>query len=187
MFNGAFKEGEEQSVALEEIEGVVSVRGFQLLLQWLYLGRIIFDKEDPEDKISAIVELARFADMLGVSNMESPLAETIRTIILKGSEDLQWEYGSNANVHYINSQHIDAATRLPIGHKLRLIFAQAAVESFVNSNDFKFSDDVREKTDFAADILQELMSTLATYKHIQYTSEVTDPFSGKRITLRSRS
>jgi hypothetical protein len=32
MFNGAFKEGEEQSVVLKELEEVVSVRGFELFL-----------------------------------------------------------------------------------------------------------------------------------------------------------
>jgi hypothetical protein len=124
--------------------------------------------------------------MLDVSKMESPLAKYIRTIVLD-SYEFDWEDRSNANVCYINSQHIYAATCLPVGHKLRLIFAQAAMESFVNSNNFKFSDDVREIPEFAADVLQELRSTLATYKHTQYSNEFTDPFSGKRIGLRSRS
>jgi hypothetical protein len=44
------------------------------ILQWLYLGRIIFNNEDPENKISAVVELAG--------------SETIRTIMLKDLKEL---------------------------------------------------------------------------------------------------
>jgi hypothetical protein len=49
MFNRKFKEGQEQSAVLEEIEGVVSNQSFRLFLQWLYLGRVILGKESPTD------------------------------------------------------------------------------------------------------------------------------------------
>lgn len=181
-FNGAFKEGEEQSIVLKEIEGVVSSRSFELFLQWLYLGHIILGEENLEDKISAIVEFARFADMLGVTNLESELAEYIKTAVLSHSQ-MDWTSTADFNVRHINYQHIYGATRLPVGHKLRLIFAQAAIESFVNSNIFKFHDDVQNIPEFAADILRELRPTLATFIHTKRSIEFTDPLSGKTKAL----
>jgi hypothetical protein len=41
-FAGEFQEGVEQSANLTEEDGVVLIRSFQLLVQWLYLGRVIF-------------------------------------------------------------------------------------------------------------------------------------------------
>jgi hypothetical protein len=35
---GHFKEGAEQSTTLEEIDGVVSTRSFEMLMQWVCLG-----------------------------------------------------------------------------------------------------------------------------------------------------
>jgi hypothetical protein len=48
MLNGKFKEGQEQSVVLEEIKGVVLNQSFRLFLQWLYLGRVILGKKSPK-------------------------------------------------------------------------------------------------------------------------------------------
>jgi BTB/POZ domain len=36
-FEGNFQEGEEQSTNMTEIDGLVSIRSFELLVQWLYL------------------------------------------------------------------------------------------------------------------------------------------------------
>jgi hypothetical protein len=63
MFEGQFKEAGEKSAKLEEVPGVVTNRSFELLLQWLYLGRFILGKESPRDRITAMIELARLADM----------------------------------------------------------------------------------------------------------------------------
>jgi hypothetical protein len=49
MFQREFKEGEDQSTILAEIDGVVSTRSFELLIQWLYLGRVFFGELAPEE------------------------------------------------------------------------------------------------------------------------------------------
>jgi hypothetical protein len=67
---------------LTEIDGVVSERSFKLLVQWLYLGRVIFSASTPEDSVSATLEFVRFADMCGVTGMESQMAEHIKAIIV---------------------------------------------------------------------------------------------------------
>jgi len=38
MFEGPFKEGKEQSTILEEVDAVVTLRSFQMLVQWMCLG-----------------------------------------------------------------------------------------------------------------------------------------------------
>nr|KMM70338.1 hypothetical protein CPAG_06650 [Coccidioides posadasii RMSCC 3488] len=88
MFNGKFKEGQEQSAVLEEIEGVVSNRSFRLFLQWLYLGRVILGKESPTDWISVMIEFARLVDMLSINNVESQIIEHICATILDNVPDI---------------------------------------------------------------------------------------------------
>ncbi|KAF9885059.1 hypothetical protein FE257_000790 [Aspergillus nanangensis] len=85
MFDGNFKEGEAQSAVLEKVEGVVSNRSFELLLQWLYLGRITVGEEPPSEQISAMIEFARFADMLGIDGVEPQTVEHMRATILANS------------------------------------------------------------------------------------------------------
>jgi hypothetical protein len=82
MFEGRFQEGEQQSTTLEEIEGVVSVQSFEMIIQWLYLGRVSFGEFTPEDAIAATVELLRFADMCGITGMEHDMVDRIKTILL---------------------------------------------------------------------------------------------------------
>jgi hypothetical protein len=43
-FEGSFKEGEEQSTALEEDDGVVSTQSFQMLAQWVIIGRFVRER-----------------------------------------------------------------------------------------------------------------------------------------------
>ena len=68
-FEGAFMEGEEQSTTLEEIDGVVSTQSFQMLMQWVCLGRVVFGKSAPEQAITTAIEFARLTDMCGVTGM----------------------------------------------------------------------------------------------------------------------
>lgn len=110
-FEGSFKEGEEQSTALEEDDGVVSTQSFQMLAQWVILGRIEFGEFAPEEAISRAIEFARLADMCGVTGMESLIAEHIKAIILAYSgpsvDDrlINWR-ARDTNTHYLTSQDI---------------------------------------------------------------------------------
>lgn len=44
MFEGSFRESQEQMATLQEIEGVVSVQSVEALIQWLYRRTIKFDE-----------------------------------------------------------------------------------------------------------------------------------------------
>jgi hypothetical protein len=78
MFEGNFAEGEQQVATLKEMEGVVSVHSFEALIQWLYLRRLQFDCQGPENQISASIELARLADMCNITGIESQMVQYIK-------------------------------------------------------------------------------------------------------------
>jgi hypothetical protein len=78
MFNGDFKEGLEQAVDITEKEVEVSVASFEILLQWLHLGRINVPKLSYEETVTYILEFARTADIYGVSGMENTMAAEIK-------------------------------------------------------------------------------------------------------------
>ncbi|KAL2836691.1 hypothetical protein BJX68DRAFT_34389 [Aspergillus pseudodeflectus] len=181
MFNGKFKEGQEHSAVLEEIEGVVSNRSFRLFLQWLYLGRVILGKESPTDWISAMIEFARLADMLSISNVESQIIEHIRATILDNVPDV---YSRDRLVHHMTPEHVYAATRLPKGHSVRRLLAQATIDTFLHSDTFKFSEEIREEPEFAADVLQELKVSLKSVKPESYVCiHFKEPLSGKEVVF----
>jgi len=79
---GHFKEGAEQSTTLEEIDGIVSTRSFEILVQWVCLGRIVFGDELPAEAIALSIEFSRLADMCNITGAESLMAEHITDIIL---------------------------------------------------------------------------------------------------------
>lgn len=109
-----FKEREEQSVTMEEIVGVVSTKSFQLLVQWICLGRIVFEESVPKDDIATAIEFARLADMCGITGVESPIAEHIKpTIIANRNPDNLCYDNSKAqdtNTYSLTSQHIISAS-----------------------------------------------------------------------------
>ncbi|KAB8217300.1 hypothetical protein BDV33DRAFT_177475 [Aspergillus novoparasiticus] len=184
MFDGNFKEGEEQSAVLEEVEGVVSNRSFQLLLQWLYLGRVILGKESPAEWISAMIELARLADMLSIDNMESRITEYIRATILANPppNNSEWFRNPDTNVQHITPGHVNAASHLPKEHSVRMLLVKAAIDAYLHCDDFKFSEEIRNVPDFAADVLEELKVALQSVRFESYaTCYFMDPLSGKEL------
>lgn len=185
MFDGKFKEGEEQSIKLDELEEVVSNRSFQLLLQWLYLGRITLGEESPADGISALTKFARLADMVGFTNVESHIEKSIRMVILANPPpDGRCKARSEANIYHITPGHICAAACLPTGHAVRLLLSKAAVNTYLHSEDFKFSNEIREIPGVAADLLEELRKALKSTRFDVCMAYYKDPFSGEELSLR---
>ncbi|KAL3471172.1 hypothetical protein BJX99DRAFT_32439 [Aspergillus californicus] len=116
MFDGQFEEAQEQSTTLELISGVVSVRGFERFLQWLYSGGITFGNESLDDQISALIEFARLADMLGIDNMEPYLARLLKVIIQTNETSSTDAPG----IIFLTYKHVKEVRHLPRGHPLRL-------------------------------------------------------------------
>ncbi|KAL3486041.1 hypothetical protein BJX62DRAFT_242370 [Aspergillus germanicus] len=137
MFDGDFKESKENSAVLAEVEGVVSVRSFELFLQFVYTGHVKLGDEPPEDQISTLIEFARLTDMLGVANTGCQAATHIESIILKNLPHdssmftTRQEREPDENTRFISPSHIRDAACLPKGHEIRSLFAKAAVETVV--------------------------------------------------------
>ncbi|KAF1807963.1 hypothetical protein P152DRAFT_453274 [Eremomyces bilateralis CBS 781.70] len=165
-FEGNFQEGKEQSTTLKEEDGIVSIQSFELLVQWLYLGRVILGDSTPTDSITAIVEFVKIADMCGVTGMEGTMAEQIKTIILA---DPAHRYPLDSNTYCLNSNHIVSAAGLPDGHPVRKVLAAAVAGEFFRADNHKFSKEVKEVASFASDLLEAIRDTLKSHKIGSYS------------------
>jgi len=181
-FEGKFQEGKEQSTTLKEEDGVVSVRSFELLVQWLYLGRVVLGSSTPTDSISTVVEFVRIADMCGVTGMESIMAEQIKTIILANPAPMSTDLDSNT--YCLDSSHIVSAASLPEGHQVRRVLAVAVAGAFFREDHHKFSKEVKEVSGFASDLLEAIRDTLKSFKTHSSAVVITDPLTGKDRWLR---
>jgi hypothetical protein len=166
-FEGAFREGEDQSTTLAEIDGVVSTRSFELLVQWIYLGRVIFGELEPAEAITATIEFARIADMCAVTGMETLAAQRIKAIIIANPARIADEYFDELpgplecnNTYCLTSEHITSAADLPDGHPVRQTLATAAVKGYLLHDDHKFSKEMREVHNFSVDLLKAVKATL---------------------------
>ena len=163
---------------------MVSERSFKLLVQWLYLGRVIFSASTPEDSVSATLEFVRFADMCGVTGMESQMAEHIKAIIVANPAPENWEFqrhrDPDTNTFCLTSQHITSAALLPEGHPVRCILAAAAVEGYLRHEDgHKFLKETQDVPNFAADLLKAVRATLKTLTRATFE----DPITGESLRL----
>lgn len=180
MFNGEFLESQQQTATLEETEDIVSVRSLEALCQWLYQRAVRFGIEDPEEHISAAMELTRLADKYDIAGLKGTMAQYIKDI-LKDNPHPQtpdyWRHVDN-NTYYITRDHIASASLLPREHPVRRVLAAASVEGFLRSTKHKFSEETHAYPSFGADLLQEIRFVLHSGKgHRAGTFE--DPISGQ--------
>lgn len=178
-FEGEFREGEEQSITLTEMDGVVSVRGFELLVQWLYLGRVIFGKSTPKETITAAIEFVRFADMCGVTGMETLMAEHIKAIIIANPAPSSGK--SDTNTYCLTSRHIVSAASLPDGHPVRSLLAAAAVKRYLRDDNHKFLKEIQEVPNFYFDLLKAVKATLESLTTDYNCIIAKDPITGEGV------
>jgi hypothetical protein len=178
MFNGGFKEGKEDIAKLDELEGVVSVRNFELLIQCIYTGRVIIEKKTLAEEIEAIVEFARLADFCQVEGVEKLLAERLKALI-GPKTDLIRDRSPDNNTKYITSRAILWASFLPDDHAVRNILAAASFKGYLLSNEHKFQKETQSIHNFAVDLLKEVKLALGTLiGDSRYGVYCEDPISG---------
>ncbi|CAG8328027.1 unnamed protein product [Penicillium salamii] len=190
MFEGNFAEGEQQVATVEEVEGVVSVRSFEALIQWIYLRRTQFDSASPEDQISATIELVRLADMCNITGIESQMARYIKDVLIANPDprcDGFFLRHIDTNTYCLTRQHIIWASFLPPGHLVRRILAAASVEGYLRDENYKFLQETHEHPTFGADLLQEVRSTLSRIESAQRKTTFEDPISGMKLSINSGS
>jgi hypothetical protein len=185
MFDGGFKEGKEDIAKLDELEGTVSVRSFELLIQWIYTGRVIVETTILAEEIEAMVEFARLADFCQVEGMEKLAAERIKALIGTETDDLDlgWVRSPDNNTKSITSRAILWASFLPDDHAVRNMLAAASVQGYLRSNEHKFHKETRSIHNFAVDLLKEVKLTLGTLTGDRSVVYFEDPISGGSCSL----
>ncbi|CAG8947743.1 unnamed protein product [Penicillium salamii] len=156
MFNSEFLESQQQMATLEETDDDVSVRSLEALIQWLYHRTVSFGIEDPEEHISAAIELARLADKYNIIGLETIMAQCIRNIL-------------KHNPHPGNTN----------------VLAAASVEGFLRSKHHKFSEEVHAYPSFGVDLLLETRLVLYKVEESHRTATFEDPISGHKFELNS--
>jgi hypothetical protein len=159
-------------------------------VQWIYLRRIQFDCEGPEDQISAAIELVRLADMCNITGMESQMARYIKDVLVCNPDprcDGSFLRHIDTNTYCLTRQHIIWATFLPPGHLVSRILAAASVEGYLRDENYKFVQETHEYPTFGADLLQEVKSTLNRIESATRKTTFEDPISGKRVIIKSGS
>ncbi|TVY26289.1 hypothetical protein LHYA1_G005796 [Lachnellula hyalina] len=172
MFEGPFKEGKD----------------FEVLVQWICLGRVVFRECAPDIDITTAIEFARLADMCCITGIESMMAEHIKAVILTNPapEDRQYEgwRAPDTHAHCLTSEHIISAVALPEGHPVRAILAAATVEGYLGQRMYKFEKEASSVPEFAFDLLKALRTTTETIRGKPTTFE--DPISQERFKLMRR-
>ena len=178
----------QPTAILEKIEGIVSAQSLEALLQWLYLRIVRFDVEDPEDRVTAAIELARLADMCKVNGLEAQMARYIRkTLIANPNPESNhfWRH-ADTNTFCLTSQHISSASFLPPHHPVRRVLAAASVEGYLRDQNHKFAPETLQYPSFGADLLREVSIALDGLKSASKVA-FEDPVSGSRVELNSIS
>ncbi|KAJ5374086.1 hypothetical protein N7517_006092 [Penicillium concentricum] len=164
MFAGGFLEAKQETVKLEEMNGVISPRSLEALFQWLYLRFIKFDLDydSPEEHISAAVELARLADKYEITGIESQIAQYIKETIIANpqlEDDIDGSFVNN-NIFWLDDQDIISGILLHDGHPVRQILAAASVAGYLQTENHKFAELAQRYPKVAADLLHEVRLTL---------------------------
>lgn len=182
------------------MDGVVSVRAFEILAQWLCIGRVVFKeytsgkftpgkttlKESaPEESIAAVIEFSRLADMCGIIGIEAQAAAHIRDIIRTSPTPVSMSKSLEKNTRYITSAHIVSAAHLPRGHAVRRVLAMASVEGYLQLQHHKFSEEAQGVASFSADLLIAVRETIRSIRiHPSIYIEFEEPISEKALQLQ---
>lgn len=181
-FEGSFVESQEQMMTLNEEDGVISTQSFELLVQWMYTGQVVFGDLSPSESVAAALELLRIADFLGATGMEDRMAEHIKTLI--NGSSVPYDYDFDSNTYLIGSDLIASAVRLPHGHPVRKTLAAASVRGYLKGDGYRFAKEAKEIPGFSSDLLDAVRSALNTLRKGSFEVSVTDPISGQQIWLK---
>jgi hypothetical protein len=139
-------------MTLKKEEDIVSTQSFKLLVQWIYVGRVIFNELPPEEAVTTTIEFVRLADMCKVTGIESLMAERIKALIVsKPPLTKARKKKPDTNIYCLISKHIISGMLLPKGHPVQSILALAAVPGYLSCDDYLSK--ALEIPNFAVDLL----------------------------------
>jgi hypothetical protein len=165
MFEGEFIEGQTQTVDMEEIGGVVSPQTMPALLQWMYNRQFEFNTVEPEEQITAAIELSRLADMCDVQDLGEEMAKFIKEVLIENQDPYPDDNDyQDRNTYATTDEHINSAGYFPRHHAVRGILAAASVEGFFKDKVYKFAKQARNHPTFGIDLLEHVRKALYTLK-----------------------
>lgn len=169
------------------LEGVVSVQSFENL-EWLYTGHLRFplkSEKEKEQEVTALVELARLADMCHINGLELELAQGMTRILLGNEEMYQatLKLLPGLNTSSITKEHTISAMCLPEKHPVRDVLALASIEGYLRVDDFRLSEVFRECPIFAADLLERIRPVCASVTCEFSVTYFKDPLSGALLSI----
>lgn len=128
------------------MDGVVSTRSLEHLLEWVYMETLSFTSEKPSDLFSEALELLRISDMCDVHGIEKLLVDFVSGLLTKSST--------------VNStilpQHIKSISLLPKGHPIRPIIARRLASALLDGQDFQYLDEISIYPSIGADIIKTI-------------------------------
>lgn len=164
---------------MHEEEGVISIRSFALLVQWMYLGQVILRDLSASESVTAAVEFARIADMYDVTGMEVQMAEHIKALILADPAAPLL----NSNTNLILPAHILWAVQLHEEHPVRKVLVAASVRGYFLNDKHKFANEAKENLSFSSDLLEAVKDALKTMRKSKFQIHITDPLRGQEFAL----
>lgn len=191
IFDGKFSEIKKETAMLEDIEGVVSEQSLAAFIQWLYTRTVTFNVDfhkDPAGYVAAVIEFARLAEMLGVNGVGDQMAQRIKEIMLSKPYPTP-KPGTIGRANYrhiymVSSKHLLSLEHLPKRHPVRRMIAQASVDSFLRSTNYKFANGVHDCPKFATDLLVEVGEALNNLKYDMKATDFQSPDPEAKITFK---
>jgi hypothetical protein len=189
MFDGKSSESKKETAMLEDIEGVVSEQSLAAFIQWLYTRTVTLNVDfhkDPAGYVAAVIEFARLAEMLGVNGVGDQMAQRIKEIMLSNPYPIP-KPGRRAtyrHIYMVSSKHLLSPEHLPKRHPVRRMIAQASVDSFLRSTNYKFANGEHDCPKFATDLLVEVGEALNNLKYDMKPTDFQSSEPEAKITFK---
>jgi hypothetical protein len=92
----------------------------------------------------------------------------------------------DTNTYCLISWYITSAANLPGGHPVQNALAIAAVEGYLQYDNYKFLRETQEVPNFSVDLLQAVKATLKTITHSKSSINFKDPISSETLQFNKR-
>ncbi|KAJ5823905.1 hypothetical protein N7447_006245 [Penicillium robsamsonii] len=165
MLGGDFVEGKEQTASIEELDDVLSVQSFEIILPTCSTSEAQIAQHLEETLNHGTGQKANFDE--GSSDKSSAGSE----------EDL------NAHICCLTSEDIRSVVNLHVDHPVRSVVAQASIRGFFSRRNCLFAEEIRQIPGFAADLLVAIRQVLRLRQDRSSEFYIRNPANDRRVYL----
>jgi hypothetical protein len=166
-FNGGFKESQDLELKLEE----TTSKTFDLIIQWIYTGKLILptSSSGAAETFTQLLAFVRLADRLDLVGPFDSVISSMKSLLVKHRELLM-------------PMHVRDAVELPREHAVRSLFADACVKEYTKAlrsskEVFKFHMELKEIDSFASDLLRSFGRSIARIQTYSFATGFWDPLT----------